>query len=85
MKENYQIYLPYQFHWRAHLPLGEPQLPHKKYVKKSKTDFDFFPDKINFGQNFFKDKPQITASNGSCPHRENIRIAKGFIAIDSYT
>ena len=30
MKENYQIYLPYQCHWRAHLPLEEPQLPHKK-------------------------------------------------------
>ena len=30
MKENYQIYLPYQFHWRAHSPLGEPQLPNKK-------------------------------------------------------
>ena len=41
--------------------------------------------KINFGQNFFKDKQQITASNGSYPHRENIKIAKGFIAIDSYT
>ena len=30
MKENYQIYLPYQFHWRAHLVGGDPQLSHKK-------------------------------------------------------
>ena len=30
MKENYQIYLPYQFHWRAHSPGRDSQLPHKK-------------------------------------------------------
>ena len=30
MKENYQIYLPYQFHWRPHAVGGDPQLPHKK-------------------------------------------------------
>ena len=30
MKENYQIYLPYQFHWRAHSVGGYPQLPRKK-------------------------------------------------------
>ena len=30
MKENYQIYLPYQFHWRAQSALGDSQLPHKK-------------------------------------------------------
>ena len=51
MKENYQIYVPSQFHWRPHSVGGDPQLSHKKmktlfleYVKKSKTDFDFFPD-----------------------------------------
>ena len=30
MKENYQIYLPYQFHWRAHSVGGDAQLPHKQ-------------------------------------------------------
>ena len=30
MKENYQIYLPYQFHWRPQSVGGDPQLPHKK-------------------------------------------------------
>ena len=30
MKENYQIYLPYQFHWRAHSLGGDAQLSHKK-------------------------------------------------------
>ena len=30
MKENYQIYLPYQFHWRAHLVDWDAQLSHKK-------------------------------------------------------
>ena len=30
MKENYQIYLPYQFHWRLHSVGGDSQLPHKK-------------------------------------------------------
>ena len=59
MKENYQIYLLYQFHWRPHSLNRDPQLPHKKmktlfleYVKKSKTDFDFFPDKLLSQENF---------------------------------
>ena len=30
MKKNYQIYLPFQFHWRAHSVDREPQLSHKK-------------------------------------------------------
>ena len=30
MKENYQIYLPYQFHLRDQLVDWDPQLPHKK-------------------------------------------------------
>ena len=30
MKENYQIYLPYQFHWRPHSALRDPQLSNKK-------------------------------------------------------
>ena len=30
MKENYPIYLPYQFHWRPQSALGDPQLPNKK-------------------------------------------------------
>ena len=30
MKENYQIYLPYQFHWRPHSVGGDSQLPNKK-------------------------------------------------------
>ena len=30
MKENYQIYLPYQFHLRAHSVDREPKLPNKK-------------------------------------------------------
>ena len=30
MKENYKIYLPYQFHWRPQSALGDPQLPNKK-------------------------------------------------------
>ena len=30
MKENYQIYLPYQFHWRVHSALWDPQLSNKK-------------------------------------------------------
>ena len=30
MKENYQIYLPYQFHWRPQSALGDSQLPNKK-------------------------------------------------------
>ena len=30
MKENYQIDLPYKFHWRAQSAQGDPQLPHKK-------------------------------------------------------
>ena len=30
MKENYQIYLPYQFHLRAHSLDREPKLSHKK-------------------------------------------------------
>ena len=51
MKENYQIYLLYQFCLRDQSVDRDPQLSHKKmktlsleYVKKSKTDFDFFPD-----------------------------------------
>ena len=53
MKENYQIYLPYQYHQRLQTVDWDAQLPYKKknenhvslkYVKKSKTDFDFFPD-----------------------------------------
>ena len=56
MKENYQINLPYQFYLRAQSGDWKPQPPNKKiknenhvsleYVKKSKTDFDFFPDNI---------------------------------------
>ena len=49
MKENYQIYLAYQFYWRPHWVDQEPQFLHKKmkamflkYVKKSKTDLNFF-------------------------------------------
>ena len=30
MKENYQIYLPYQFHWRPQSAGRDPQLPNKK-------------------------------------------------------
>ena len=30
MKENYQIYLPYQFHWRPQSVGGDSQLPNKK-------------------------------------------------------
>ena len=30
MKENYQIYLPYQFHWRPQLVDQDAQLPNKK-------------------------------------------------------
>ena len=30
MKENFKIYLPYKFHWRAHSVGGVPQLSHKK-------------------------------------------------------
>ena len=30
MKENYQIYLPYQFHWRPQSVGGDSQLSHKK-------------------------------------------------------
>ena len=30
MKENYQIYLPYQFHWRPQSVGGDAQLSHKK-------------------------------------------------------
>ena len=30
MKENYPIYLLYLFHWRAHSPRWDAQLPHKK-------------------------------------------------------
>ena len=30
MKENYQIYLLYQFHWRAQSAGWDPQLPNKK-------------------------------------------------------
>ena len=30
MKENYQIYLPYQFHWRPHSAGRDAQLPHNK-------------------------------------------------------
>ena len=30
MKENYQIYLSYQFHWRLHSALWDPQLANKK-------------------------------------------------------
>ena len=55
MKENYQIYLPYQFHRRPQSLDRDPQLPHKKMktlylwnMSKSRrltsTDFDFFPD-----------------------------------------
>ena len=30
MKENYQIYLPYQFHWRPQSAERVSKLPHKK-------------------------------------------------------
>ena len=30
MKENYQIHIPYQFHWKPHTLDWDPQLPHKK-------------------------------------------------------
>ena len=30
MKENYQIYLPYQFYWRPQSALWDAKLPHKK-------------------------------------------------------
>ena len=52
MKENYQIYLPYQFHSRAQSALGDAQLPHKKMKilflsnmsKSRRLTATFFPD-----------------------------------------
>ena len=51
MKENYQIYLPYQFHSRPHLLGGDAQLPHKKMKtmfllnmsKSRRLTLTFFP------------------------------------------
>ena len=49
MKENYQIYLPYQ-PWEMPNFLIENENPVSlEYVKKSKTDFDFFPDNSSRG------------------------------------
>ena len=49
MKENYQIYLLYQFHWNPQSVDWQPQLMQKKkkhvsfkYVKKMKNDFASF-------------------------------------------
>ena len=75
MKENYQIYLPYQFHWRPQSAGWVPRILNKKikkpvfleYVKKLKTDFDFFPDQhpilikrncLNDFWKFFKSRPR---------------------------
>ena len=46
MKGNYLIYLPYQFCFKDQSLDWEPQLLNKKmeYVKKSNTDFNFFPN-----------------------------------------
>ena len=64
MKENYLIYLPCQLCFRALSLDRDTQLPNKKmktlflyleYVKKSNTDFDFFPDKIQS----FNEKPAV--------------------------
>ena len=52
MKENYPIYLPYQFHWRPQSALGDPQLPNKKMktlflwnmLKSRRLTLIFFPD-----------------------------------------
>ena len=51
MKENYPIYLPYQFHWRPQSALGDPQLPNKKMktpflsnmLKSQRLTSTFFP------------------------------------------
>ena len=50
-KENYQIYLPYQFHWMVHSVGGDAQLPHKKIktlflsnmLKTRRLTLTFFP------------------------------------------
>ena len=55
MKENYQIYLPYQFHWRPQSVGGDAQLPHKKMKtlflsnmsKSRRLTLTFFPIKLN--------------------------------------
>ena len=58
MKENYQIYLPYQFHWRPHSVDWDAQLSHKKMkttflsnMSKSRrltsTFFEFSPIRSN--------------------------------------
>ena len=44
MKENYQIYLPSQFHWRPHSVGGEPQLPHKKMKTLFLSNMSKSPD-----------------------------------------
>ena len=57
MKENYQIYLSYQFHWRPQSAGRDPQLSHKKMKTmflsnmstSQKTDFDFFLEKKESG------------------------------------
>ena len=51
MKENYPIYLPYQFHWRPHSVGGDSQLSHKKMKtlflsnmsKSRRLTWTFFP------------------------------------------
>ena len=61
MKENYQIYLPYQFHQRPHSVGGDSQLSHKKMKtlflsnmsKSRRLTSTFFPIKFNMILTFF--------------------------------
>ena len=54
IKENYQIYLSYQFHWRPHVVGGDPQLPNEKMKtlflsnmsKSRRLTSTFFPIKM---------------------------------------
>ena len=56
MKENYQIYLPYQFHRRAHSVGQDPQLSHEKMKtlflsnmsKSRRLTLTFFPIKSSW-------------------------------------
>ena len=60
MKENYWIYLPYQFHWRPHSVGGVPQLPHKKHLflsnvsKSRRLTSTFFPTILMSGLSLYK-------------------------------
>ena len=57
MKENYQIYLPYQFHWRAQSVDWDAQLSHKKMKtmfltnmsKSRRLTSTFFPIMLSHG------------------------------------